>query len=671
VEEKFGTTSRTQKKTFDSAGRETASEVISSNGKAVPKVTFEYNTKTGTLEKQSTTTEGKTQTLTSVRNTLGQLESYTDADGNVSKYTYDVDGRMKEAKFGLKETGGEEAKQSYVYSTTTGLLSEMKDSAAGAFTASYDAEGKIASVDYPNAIEAKYTYNPTGEATDLEYKKTAHCKTSCPETWFGDAITPSIHGEALKQVSSLATEEYTYDNAGRLLQAQETPTGKGCTTRVYTYDEEMNRTSLATREPAGEGKCGGEGWATEHGTVVPHSYDTANRLTDAGVTYEAFGNVTKMPASDAGEHELTSSYYDDSQVAEQTQDGQTLKYFYDPEGRPRETVAGGNTSISHYTGAGEAIMWVSEEAGASWTRNIPGIEGMLTATEKDGQAPVLQLHDLQGNVVGTAALSETETKLLTTYNSTEFGVPNSEGPPPTKYSWLGAGGMASELPSTGTVDNGGSSYVPQVARSLQTTGIVPPGAHPEGTFTGAPYVTQMPTGLVEGGEATAAKAVAEAAAERQKAEEEEMLRALEQAGEDPTVRIYAWKAEEVAKSLEEVSTFQQWYDKLGEDFDLAKGELTEIAEDILTGYFDGWDQIEKWDDNTARLLDECAEWIGAGDVGHDHYDSEHMVCRLKTTDLFNIPIPFTHSHISMVNFWDPAEVSVCTEMYSDLCGKLR
>jgi hypothetical protein len=32
---------------------------------------------------------------------------------------------------------------------------------------------------------------------------------------------------------------------------------------------------------------------------------------------------------------------------------------------------------------------------------------------------VLLLHDLSGNVVGEAALSETETKLLKSYNSTE------------------------------------------------------------------------------------------------------------------------------------------------------------------------------------------------------------------------------------------------------------
>jgi hypothetical protein len=85
---------------------------------------------------------------------------------------------------------------------------------------------------------------------------------------------------------------------------------------------------------------------------------------------------------------------------------------------------------------------------------------------------VLLLHDLQGNVVGEAALSETETKLLKTYNSTEFGVPNSKEAPPT-YAWLGAAGVADKLPS-GVITQDGITYVPQTGRPLQTEGVALP-----------------------------------------------------------------------------------------------------------------------------------------------------------------------------------------------------
>ena len=117
-----------------------------------------------------------------------------------------------------------------------------------------------------------------------------------PRSWFNDtivAIDPRRNG-CSRQVR-LSKENYAYDNAGRLLETQETPAGKGCTTRLYAYDEESNRTSQITREPGTEGKC-----ATEGGTVERHTYDEANRLTDEGVEYETFGNTTKLPAADAG-----------------------------------------------------------------------------------------------------------------------------------------------------------------------------------------------------------------------------------------------------------------------------------------------------------------------------------------------------------------------------------
>jgi YD repeat-containing protein len=99
--------------------------------------------------------------------------------------------------------------------------------------------------------------------------------------------------------------------------------------------------------------------------VVPqHTYDEADRLIDTGVEYEAFGNQTKVPAVDAGEHEITASFYLDNQVATQKQNGETTSYSYDPAGRTEKTVSEGTTKatiVNHYPGPGEAI----------WTRNIP------------------------------------------------------------------------------------------------------------------------------------------------------------------------------------------------------------------------------------------------------------------------------------------------------------
>ncbi|HEV3319831.1 MAG TPA: hypothetical protein VG053_08925 [Solirubrobacteraceae bacterium] len=511
--EKFGSTTRTKKTTFDNIGRPLTSEETASIDEPLPTVTDEYNKETGVLETQNTTVSGKTRTITSKYNTLGQLVKYTDADNATTTYSYEEgsDGRLQEVVMDGPEgeTEREKGKQTYSYNATTGFMEKLVDSAAGTFTAGYDVEGHMTTETYPNGMTATYTTNSTGQATGLEYQKTTHCTEHC--TWFSDSITPSIHGETLAQASSLSKESYAYDTVGWLTEVQETPASGQCTARLYAYNEESDRTSMTTRKSSNE-TC-----PTEGGTTERHTYDEANRNTDEEVTYEPFGNTTKLPAVDAGQYALTSTYYVDGQVASQTQNEKTLTYGYDPEGRTRETkttikTKAEPTTISHYASPGDAIAWTSEE-GKAWTRDIPGIDGTLTAIQSSSSGTTeLQLHDLQGNIVGTASLSETETKLLKTYNSTEFGVP-AEGKEPPKYAWFGADGITSELPS-GTIAKDGITYVPLTGQPLQTQ----PVELPLPTNTVTPFVSTIESAGAE---------IAGAVAARRALAAEEAGRALE------------------------------------------------------------------------------------------------------------------------------------------------
>jgi tripartite motif-containing protein 71 len=528
-----GAVKREKIQAYDPAGRALTSEekATPSTDTTLPKVTVEYNTETGALEKQSATVAEKTKILTAKDNTLGQLVEYTDAEGNVAKYTYEEgsDGRLET----MTEGKGKEAEnqQTYSYDPTTGFMTKLIDSAAGTFTASYNLEGKMTSEIYPNGMCANTSYNSIGSAINIEYIKTRNCSESGAPVWFSDSIVSSIHGETLQQTSTLSKENYAYDNAERLSETQETPTGKGCVTRLYEYDEESNRTNATTREPGTEGKCASEGGATQH-----HAYDEANRLTDEGVGYETFGNITKMAAVDAGGHEIKSSYYVDNQIATQEQNKILDSYVYDPDGRTMEGSVENTESktkrtiISHYAGPG-GVTWISEGT-EKWTRNISGIDGSLDAVQTSGTAPVLQLHDLQGNIIGTASLSESETKLLSTYNSIEFGVPQP-GTAPPKYAWLGAVGVSSEpSQAAGLATESGSSYVPQVARALQTAPVIPPGAFPNGQ-PGTQYVPTISAGALASAAAEATRIFNATEAERQEAkqkEEEEQLRQCQEEG---------------------------------------------------------------------------------------------------------------------------------------------
>ncbi len=520
--EAFGATTRTSKVTYDAAGRRKTSETTASTGTSLPKITFEYDKELGKLEKQ--TAEGEARTLKYEFNRLGQLTKYTDSDENVAQFKYfgsENDYQLEEVS---DSSNAGASHQTYSYDATTKLRTKLVDSAAGTFTAAYDVDGRVTSVAYPYLCK-NYTYNAVGETTKLRYTKTTNCTEAEPAEWYSDSQITSIHGEMLGQTSTLASESYAYDSAGRLTEAQETPESEGCTTRGYAYDEEGNRANSTTRAPGVAGVCQSEG-----GTIEGHNYDEGNRLADAGISYDGLGNVTKLPAADAEGHELTTTFYVDDAVASQSQSGVTNSYLLDPEGRVRETVTGAKKVLSHYDAPGEGVAWTSE--GASWTRSITGIDGALLATQANGETPVLQLQDIQGNVAATIGDKAGETKLLSSYNSTEFGVPNA-GKAPPKLAWLGAAGVESALPS-GVVTYGSTSYVPQTARALQGQQVEAPGL-PGGSGVGAAYTAQQEPWNMQGAARAGAEAPGLEAAREQAALEAAIAAAGE--GHDPAVLL--------------------------------------------------------------------------------------------------------------------------------------
>jgi RHS repeat-associated protein len=237
--------------------------------------------------------------------------------------------------------------------------------------------------------------------------------------------------------------------------------GQGCTTRIYRYDSDGNRSSLITRPPATGGGCAGEG-----GTVEPHRYDSADRVIDDGTVYDALGDVAALPGADAGGGNLTNTFYANSRTDNQSQEGETTAYLLDPEGRTYQTVSSGTfnaTVLSHYSGPGEAVSWTVLEANGEWVRSIYGFNGLM-ALETNAKPEVIQIANLHGDIVATASASATATSLASTADTSEFGVPRTGDPP--KTSWLGALGLRTEQPS-GTVAMGARTYQPQVGRFMQ------------------------------------------------------------------------------------------------------------------------------------------------------------------------------------------------------------
>ena len=310
------------------------------------------------------------------------------------------------------------------------------------------------------------------------------CGESC--TWLEETLERSILGQITGVNGTLVKDAYKYDKSGRLTEAQETPTGGGCTTRAYEFDADSNRTKMQTRAPGIGGAC-----VTTGGTEQKYGYDAADRLE--GPTYDSWGRITTLPAEFAGGKELKTSYFSTDMVAEQIQNGVTNAFQLDSSLRQRQRVQAGGlegVEVFHYDNGSDSPAWT--QRGSTWTRNIGGIGGELSAVQESGSGVTFQLTNLHGDVVATAEPSPTATKLKATFRYDEFGNPVSGSP--GRFAWLGGKQRRTELAS-GVIQMGRRSYVPALGRFLT------PDPIPGGSANAYDYANQDPVNAFDlGGE---------------------------------------------------------------------------------------------------------------------------------------------------------------------------
>lgn len=257
---------------------------------------------------------------------------------------------------------------------------------------------------------------------------------------------------------------YRYDDAGRLTEVEDDPADAGCTTRVYGYDKNSNRLNRTSRAPLSGGACDpGPG-----GQVQTSTYDSADRLTSSGVTYDPFGRMTAVPASHSGGGTLRTSYYVNDMVQSQSQDGGTTAWLLDPtlERHRASRPVDGREEILHYADGSDAPAWTAELTNGTptnWTRNVEGIDGDLAAVYNSQQdVTLLQLTNLHGDVVATATTNENAANPVQVFGpADEFG--NPRAPEERRYAWLGGKERRTQLP-TGVIQMGVRSYVPAMGR---------------------------------------------------------------------------------------------------------------------------------------------------------------------------------------------------------------
>jgi RHS repeat-associated protein len=181
-----------------------------------------------------------------------------------------------------------------------------------------------------------------------------------------------------------------------------------------------------------------------------------------------------LPEKYSGGGKLETSYFVNDLTQSQTQDGITNTYNLDAAMRERErTRTGGSeagTEIYHYAAGSDSPAWTEElgEGEPTWTRSIGALGGSLGALEKSNGEVTLQLANMHGDTIATAALDPEATELLDTQSFDEFGNPLQSGfltDGKAEYGWLGAKSRRTQLPS-GVIQMGLRSYVPALGRFL-------------------------------------------------------------------------------------------------------------------------------------------------------------------------------------------------------------
>ena len=301
----------------------------------------------------------------------------------LTTYTYDSRGRLTQLTDGLGQI------ESYTYDNNNNLITKtLRDGKQERYT--YNALGKIvtdnvyASATATTPLSTRtYTYYPTGalksvteDGTTLSYTYDDHgnmltesdgtsTKTYTYTPYDArSSYTLTMNGE------TIASEEYTYDAACRLVQVY-----TDYANVTYSYDTNGNRTQDLT--------------VLTNGTPISqqnYTYDAANRVSSV-VGYVASGANVLVPVSES------YTYYRDGSMHTKTSGGVTTTYTYDGAGR-LTSESSATSSISYsYDAANNRTSMVNN--GTLTTYTYDANNRMLTETE--GGTTKAYTYDANGN----------------------------------------------------------------------------------------------------------------------------------------------------------------------------------------------------------------------------------------------------------------------------------
>lgn len=401
---------RTTSTDYDRIGRPITTTVTDGNDTRT--TTLGYHPATGL----PTSVSGAGASVSTAYDGWGRASSYTDATDKTSTSTYTPDGQVATFDdgdgtytFTYDDSSAGEHRR-LPTAVDVGLSGGVPDT----FTVTYDAAGAPSQVAYPNGMKAGYGYDEAGVPTSLDYTD------GNGVGMLGFTATVDVGGRATGYSSVASSQDFTYDALDRLTEVRDhranVDTGdEECTTRTYGFTPASERSSYASYGPASDGSCQTSSAALSE----TNSYDTANRITNTGYSYDNLGRTLSVPAADTAAGAtgpLAVGYYASDMVRSLTQevsDGQggtveeEMIYGLDPSGRINSIVEqadGVESSRLRYRFSDDSdaptSVQRSTDNGSSWisTRFI-AVPGLGTVASAANGELTYHLANLHGDVV--------------------------------------------------------------------------------------------------------------------------------------------------------------------------------------------------------------------------------------------------------------------------------
>ncbi len=375
--------------TYDKRGNLTS--VTDANGNTT---TYEYNLQNGQIK----TISPDTGTTTYTYDLNGNLKTKTDAEGITITYSYDIANRLLQISFPdttqnitytydnctngkgrLCKMTDPAGTTNYEYNAKGQIVKETKiiDNITYVTEYSYNKNGKLTSMKYPGERVITYNYsndraisilnNAVTVASDITYKPFG----GMTDITYGNGITGTINYDNQYRITALTAGtilnySYTHDYNGNITGI--TNNLDTANNKTYTYDVLDSLTEAIG--PWGSlnytyDGVGNRQKETSNLNETNYTY-TANKLISSSgekmftFSYDATGNTTT---------ENTRQYiYNQNQrlikVTENDTDTVILgEYIYNGNGQRVKKVAGGTTTIFHYSLDGQLIA-ESDNTGA-------------------------------------------------------------------------------------------------------------------------------------------------------------------------------------------------------------------------------------------------------------------------------------------------------------------